>query len=138
MTLRRLSLTIALIAGCDGHEVSVSVTSARIDTVALARAVEGERAIEPSSTFAPEDRDLHALVAVSHVPPDTKFIGAWFAVDAGGVKDLMIDRSEYLAAGGTTSVHFTLSNDGPWPPGAYRFDVQIAGESPRTTAFTVR
>ena len=123
--------------GCDKTIVDFHATTASIDRIELGRGYEGDRATGVGSSFAPSDTALHAVVAVSAVPPDTKITGSWIAVEAAGVKDQLIDRSEYRASTGTTSVHFTLTNDKPWPTGRYRFDVQIEGEPLQSREFDI-
>jgi hypothetical protein len=123
--------------GCDKQIVDFHASTASVDRIELGRGYEGDRATGVGTSFAPSDTALHAVIAVSAVPPDTKITGSWIAVEAAGVKDQLIDRSEFRAIAGTTSVHFTLTNDKPWPTGRYRFDVQIEGEPLQSREFEV-
>lgn len=87
-------------------------------------------------TVYPPDAVFYAQVDLSNAPDDTLLKTSWIAAEVEGTDPgLVIDEVETAAGSGVA--FFTLTNDGPWPPGSYQVDIYLNGELDTTLEFSV-
>jgi hypothetical protein len=118
-----------------GAEASCGCSTAKISKAVLTRGVNDGQPVDEVTSFKTTDTTLHLLVRLSHAPPDTELSAVWSVVDAGGVRDLEIDRATVKTG---DFADFTLTKDDGWPPGKYRVTVSMNGKEAKTLDFQVQ
>jgi hypothetical protein len=99
----------------------------------MARDYYGE---QTTSVYNPEDI-FYCVASLTSSPGESVVQAVWTAVNAEGVEpDQMIDQIELTTKSGT--LHFELSNAGPWPAGSYKVDLYLNGVLDRTVEFIVQ
>ncbi|HFD39519.1 MAG TPA: hypothetical protein ENJ31_06685 [Anaerolineae bacterium] len=112
---------------------SFSASTANIQNARMARDEAGN---DPTTVFAPTDV-FHCVGELKNAPDDTKIKAAWIAVQVEGVEpDFLIGEKELTS--GSSTFHFQLSNDNPWPAGKYKVELYLNGELDTTLEFEVR
>ena len=112
---------------------SFSASTASIKDAKLARDNEGT---QPTTTFSPTDT-FFLLAELANAPDDTKAKASWTAVEVEGEQpNTFIDQAELTSGSGT--LHFKLSNNGPWPAGKYKVDLYLNDKMVKTLEFTVQ
>lgn len=110
-----------------------SVSTAKIADAWLAR---DDAGTERTTVFAP-DEVFYCLVDLQNAPDDTTVKASWTAVEVEGADpNTFIDESELTT--GSDTLHFQLTNEGPWPIGRYKVDLYLNDELDRTLEFEVR
>jgi hypothetical protein len=94
--------------------------------------------IEPSTVFDSQ-AVIHAVVAISNAPADTKFTAAWYVVDVGSASapNTLITSTD-LTADGTRDLDFTLTPTSAWPAGTYRVDISVNGQLDQSATYSVQ
>lgn len=119
---------LAALTACEA-----SFSTAKISDAWMSTDEEGSERV----TSYPPDAAFFAQVDVSNAPDDTTLKTSWIAVDVEGADPgLVIDEVETTTGSGVA--FFTLTNDGPWPPGTYKVDIHLNGELDRTLEFSVQ
>jgi hypothetical protein len=110
----------------------VSASTANIKSAAMAK---DEAGSQPSTTFAPEDT-FYCVVELANAPDDTKVKASWTAVEVEGADpNTFLDQAELTT--GSDTLHFNLTNNGPWPVGKYKVDLYLNDTLDRTLEFRV-
>ena len=110
------------------------IATADIRDAYMARDAAG---VERVTVFSPDDI-FYCIVELENAPAWTKVKVAWYAVDAENVKpNTLIDEYEVTSADSTLPFNL-VSNNGPWPKGAYRARVYLNGWPVRTLNFEVQ
>ena len=94
-------------------------------------------AVDPTTTFAPDDDAFYYVVRVAGVPEGTTLQVVWIAVDIGGVPNWAIKRTEYEVTGDHTAAFTLARGTEPWPGGRYRAELYIDGQLARVSEFVV-
>ena len=101
-----------------------------VKSVTLAKGVQGDQnePVDPTRVFAPQDKTIHAVVAIQDAPADTKFSAAWYAVDVGqaAAPNTLIDKTD-ITTDGSRNIDFTLTSQNVWPAGTYRVEISVNG-----------
>jgi hypothetical protein len=128
--IRGVFVAVALIAALIACGFSAS--TARITNAFLAADPDGA---QPTESFQP-DETFYLLVDLANAPDDTQVKAAWTAADVEGeAPDTLIDEAELTTGDGRLT--FNLTNDGPWPAGAYKVDIYLNEKLERTLEFAV-
>jgi hypothetical protein len=134
MNARRGSWTFVLVAllgatlACGGSVSTANVADAWMST--------DEAGTNRTTVFAP-DADFYAQADLKNAPDGTSVKAVWTAVDVQDTDaGLVINETEFTTGSGL--VHFTLSNDSPWPTGTYRAEIFLGEELVKTLDFTVQ
>ncbi len=93
--------------------------------------------VNPSKTFGPDDV-IHAVVAVKGAPQGTLFTARWLAVDVGDPEqeNKQMDVTE-TEQGGSGNLDFTLTPDGKFLPGTYRFEIYVDNQLIQTRDYSI-
>jgi hypothetical protein len=110
-----------------------SFSTADLDDFKMARDEEGS---QPTSVFAPTET-FHCVGALKNAPEGTTVKAVFTCIEAAGVENHEIDSTEIRSDSGTQTVHFELTNPGPWPIGKYKVDLYLDGELDETLEFEV-
>jgi len=94
--------------------------------------------IEPSTVFDSQ-AVIHAVLAISNAPANTKFTAAWYVVDVGSASapNTLITSTD-LTADGTRDLDFTLTPTSAWPAGTYRVDISVNGQLDQSATYSVQ
>lgn len=112
---------------------SFSASTASIKEAKMARDNEGT---QPTTTFSPTDT-FYCVAELANAPDDTKVKASWTAVEVDGEQpNTSIDQAELTSGSGT--LHFKLSNNGPWPAGKYKVDLYLNDKLDKTLEFSVQ
>lgn len=112
---------------------SFSASTANIKEATMAKDADGN---EPATVFG-QDNVFYCVVELANAPDDTTVKAAWTAIDVAGAEpNTFIDETELTTGSG--SLHFDLTNTGPWPIGTYKVDLYLNGELDRTLEFSVQ
>ncbi len=110
-----------------------SASTANIKDATMAK---DEAGTQPTTTFSPTDT-FYCNVTLANAPSDTKVKASWTAVKAEGAQDnIPLDSSELTSGDGT--LHFKLTNHGPWPAGQYKVDLYLNDKLDKTVTFQVQ
>jgi hypothetical protein len=133
MRLTRLAVLIGVVVVL----MSVSACEASFSTASISEAwMSADEAGDERVTSYAQDATFYAQVDVSNAPDDTALKSSWVAVDVEGADPgLVIDEVEIAVGSGVS--FFTLTNDGPWPVGAYKVDIYLNNELAETVEFSV-
>jgi hypothetical protein len=134
MNARRVSWILVLVAvlgatlACAGSVSTANVADAWMST--------DEDGTNRTTVFA-QDAVMYAQADLKNAADDTSVKAVWTAVDVQDTEPgLVINETEFTTGSGL--VHFTLSNDSPWPTGAYRAEIYLGGELVKTLDFQVQ
>ena len=110
-----------------------SASTANISNARMARDYDGT---EPATIFTP-DATFFCVADLQNAPDDTVVKADWYAVEVEGDEpNTFIDSAEVTS--GSSSLHFELSNQGPWPVGKYKVELFLNGELKDTIEFSVQ
>jgi len=124
--LGALALVVAVLA-CSG-----SVSTAKVAEAWMSTDEAGEAR---TTTFAP-NAVFYAQADLQNAPDDTVIKAVWSAVDVPDVESgMVLTETEFTTGSGL--VHFTLSNDTPWPAGTYKAEIYLNAELVQSLEFTV-
>ena len=131
MDKRRLSLIFAgVLLFLSVLACGFSASTAGLQNARMARDYDGT---DPTTVFTPEET-FYCVADLANAPDDTVVKADWSAVDIEGEQpNTFIDSAEVTS--GTGSLHFELSNQGPWP---YKVELYLNGELKETLEFTVQ
>jgi len=116
---------------------SCQFSTARIEKTEFVKIDSNRKQVNVDSTYSPYDGPFHLFVTIANAPEDTKVKASWYAINAGGDKNKLIDAAE-LTVGNLNELDFTLSLPRPWPLGSYRVDLTLNGKFDRSRAFNVK
>lgn len=88
------------------------------------------------STFHPNDGVLYLIVTMAGIVSEVKIIARWIAIDAGGVKNQLIDEGSWTTDN-KEPFFFDLSLPRPWPVGTYKIDLLLEEKIAKTINFDV-
>jgi hypothetical protein len=125
-------LAISLLLGGLGAACS----NARITSVELAKGRDGDRPVEPTTTFAGTDR-VHLFVGADGVADGAKITVDWIADDAAGGRVFKINTAEAAVESPRRAVFTFYNPERPLPPGRYRAVVRLDGRT-RNVPFEIR
>ena len=125
------ALMVLSLAACGGSAGPVTIQSVR-----LARDNGSGEPGDTVTSFSPGDHIFHAVVELNRIETGLKVRLAWIAVEAGGEKNLEIDRSEFTGLAANT-IHGQIELPNDWPTGRYKLDVYLNDALARSVAFTV-
>ena len=134
MSARKVSIGIGAVA----MVVAVLACSGSVSTANVAEAwmSEDEAGDVRTTSFTP-DAVIYLQADLKNAPDDTVIKAVWTAVDVVDVDPgLVISETELTTGSGL--VHFTLTNDGPWPAGAYKAEIYLNQELVQTLEFSVQ
>ena len=96
-----------------------------------------DEAGEARTTSNAPDAVLYAQADLKNAPDDSTIKAVWTTVEVAGAEPgLVINETEFTTGSGL--VHFTLSNDGPWPAGSYKVEISLGEELVKTLEFSVQ
>jgi hypothetical protein len=121
-TLSSALLIASLIAGCEFH-----LSTANIKDATLAKDVsEAMEPVDPTTTFATNDRVIHCLVTLGNAPDETKVKAEWKTVNVEGVPaDQTIVANDVEGGGGKDVIDFTMKSPNDLPPGDYKVNLYL-------------
>jgi hypothetical protein len=110
-----------------------SASTANLQNVRMARDYDGT---DPTNVFTPEET-FYCVANLQNAPADSVVRADWYAVAIEGEEpNFFIDSAEVTSGDG--SLHFELSNPGPWPVGTYKVELYLNDELKETLEFTVQ
>jgi hypothetical protein len=118
-----LSALALLSLACD-----FKFSTARIVQAQLSKAVnEQKEPVAPTTSFASNDRIIHAVVWLATAPEDTKVKARWLAVKVEGTPANQLIAETSVDAGGLNNIiDFTLEpSENGLPPGAYKVELYL-------------
>jgi hypothetical protein len=106
-----------------------TVTQARIQTASGA----------PATEFAADTSEFICAWEVEGVAAGTEIVGAWVAVDTGGVAppNYKIDEAKLMLNGPTEGTFSLTKSAKNWPAGRYQVEIFLAGTLVKTVPFVV-
>lgn len=133
MNTRKVSIGVGAVA----MVIALLACSGSVSTANVAEAwMSADEAGEVRTTSYGPDAVIYAQADLRNAPEDTLIKAVWTAVDVVDVEPgMVISESELTTGSGV--VYFTLTNDGPWPTGAYRVEIFVNAERVQTLDFTV-
>jgi len=133
MNARKVTIGIGAVA----MVVAVLACSGSVSTAKVGEAwMSTDEAGEARTTVFAPNAVFYAQAELQNAPDDTVIKAVWTAVDAVDVEPgMVISETEFTTGSGL--VHFTLSNDNPWPTGTYKADILLNAELVQTLEFTV-
>jgi len=122
-------LVIALsVLACSG-----SVTTANIADAWMSTDEEGNN----RTTVYTPNAVFYVQADLRNAPDDTRLKAVWIAVDVEGADpNLTIYETEFVSGSGL--VHFSLSNNNPWPQGKYKVELYLDDKLAKTVEFEVK
>lgn len=134
MNARKVAIGVGAVAmvfavlACSG-----SVSTANVAEAWMSADEPGD---ERTTSYAPE-AVFYAQADLQNAPDDTVIKAVWTAVDVVDVEPgMVISETEFTTGSGL--VHFTLSNDSPWPTGTYKAEIFLGEELAATLEFSVQ
>jgi hypothetical protein len=134
MNARKVSIGVGAVAmvlavlACSGSVSTAKVAEAWMST--------DEAGDVRTTSYAPE-AVFYAQADLQNAPDDTVIKAVWTAVEVVDVEPgLVISETEFTTGSGL--VHFTLSNDSPWPTGTYKAEIFMGEELVETLEFSVQ
>jgi hypothetical protein len=119
------------VAGSQAATTSSSGSSVINDAYMVSKADGGVTVTDVYAT----DEPFYLILDLANAPADTTSKAVWYAVNVEGVDpNTKIDEAEIQGNGEIT---FDLSNNGPWPIGAYQVEVYVNNALDRTLQFAV-
>jgi hypothetical protein len=120
--------------------VSFSTGEMTVKEVTLAKGFQDGKAVNPTTTFSPQDNPLHSVVTMENVKDGTQLKGVWTAIDAGGEQNFEIGSKAITAtfAYQSYTAHFTIDLPQAWPVGKYKFELFINDKLEKSVNFTVQ
>ena len=110
-----------------------SASTANITNVRMARDYDGT---DPTTVFTP-DETFYCVADLQNAPDDSVVRADWYAVEVEGAEpNTFIDSAEVTS--GSSSLHFELNNNGPWPIGTYKVELYLNEELKDTIEFSVQ
>jgi outer membrane usher protein FimD/PapC len=109
-----------------------------IESATLAKGVDQNEPVDPTSVFAPSDLELHLVVKVADAVEGTSLKAVWSVVDVQDYTPEVIDEVPYTLSGGENVADFTLSNDQPWPVGKYKVELYLNDQLVQTLEYEVQ
>ena len=110
-----------------------SASTANISYARMARDYDGT---DPTTVFTP-DETFFCVADLQNAPDGTVIKADWYAVEVEGEEPkTFIDSAEVTS--GSSSLHFELSNQGPWPVGKFKVELFLNGELKETIEFSVQ
>ncbi len=133
MKLTRLVVLIGVVAVL----MSVSACEASFSTANISDAwMSADEAGDERVTSYGRDAVFYVQVDVSNAPDDTALKTSWVVVDVEGADPgLILDETETTFGDGVA--YFALTNEGPWPEGAYKVEIYLNNELADTVEFAV-
>jgi len=133
MNVRKVSIGIGVVA----MVAAVLACSGSVSTANVAEAwMSSDEAGDVRTTSFAPDAVFYAQADLKNAPDDTVIKAVWTAVDVVDVEPgMLISETEFATGSGL--VHFTLSNDNPWPAGTYKVEIFLGEELVETLEFTV-
>ncbi len=123
-----LLVIVLSVLACSG-----SVTTANIADAWMSTDEEGNN----RTTVYTPNAVFYVQADLRNAPDDTKLKAVWIAVDVEGVDpNLTIYETEFVSGSGL--VHFSLSNDNPWPQGKYKVELYLDDKLAKTVEFEVK
>ena len=134
MNARKVSIGIGAVA----MVVAVLACSGSVSTAKVGEAwMSTDEAGEARTTSYAPDAVFYAQADLQNAPDDSVIKAVWTAVDAVDVEPgMVISETEFTTGSGL--VHFTLSNDNPWPTGTYKVEIFLGEEQVQTLEFSVQ
>lgn len=134
MNARKVSIGVGAVA----MMLAVLACSGSVSTAKVAEAwmSADETGDVRTTSYAPE-AVFYAQADLQNAPDDTVIKAVWTAVDVVDVEPgTVISETEFTTGSGL--VHFTLSNDNPWPTGTYKAEIFLGEELVETLEFSVQ
>ena len=125
--MKKLSIALILLIGAQTLTAcSVQFSTARVGNAQLCKAVSDKyEAINPTTSFATTDKELHCLVQINNAPDDTKLRARWIAVNVPGMEaNEKLVETDLPAAGGRNA-DFRLTAKNGLPPGEYKVEIYL-------------
>jgi hypothetical protein len=134
MNARKVSIGVAAVA----MGLAVLACSGSVSTANVAEAwMSADEAGDVRTTSYAPDAVFYAQADLQNAPDDTVIKAVWTAVDVVDVEPgMVISETEFTTGSGL--VHFTLSNDSPWPTGTYKAEIFLGEELVQTLEFSVQ
>lgn len=89
----------------------------------------------PTNVYSQSD-PFYCIVTLENAPDDTNVKAIWTAVEVEGeAANTLIQEKELTT--GLQTLTFSLTNDGLWPVGKYKVDIQLNGTTVETVEFQV-
>lgn len=131
-----------ILAAAGALTASVSFTtggSQAVKEVTLAKGYQNGEAVNPTTTFSPQDNPLHSVVKLENTKAGTLLKSVWTAVDAGGEQNFEIgSKTLTLTDARNYTADYTVELPKPWPVGKYKFELYINDKLEKTVNFTVQ
>jgi hypothetical protein len=134
-TMARIIGVIALLSLAVQPACEFEFSTANIGSVTLSRDYQNGKIVDPTETFSPRNRTIHAVVEVNNAPAGT-VVGANWIVLYGG-KQEVVSRTIVLEGLHQKVVHFDLWNQRDWERGTYQVEITLDGKVKRTIDFRV-
>ena len=144
----RASLLIFAVAACskkdaepapDTTPAPAPPANPTVSTIELGRRIGSDKRVtDTTSVFARRDT-IYLAVVTDNTSPTTNLTARWSFVSTGQVVDSTAQAVAPSASAGTVSVtEFHIAKPSGWPPGKYKVDVTMDGQSVGSREFEVR
>jgi hypothetical protein len=100
---------------------------------------DGTRKVTPEGFEFPSSTQVLRFNLPRNRYPGTVYKGTWMVENAEEVRPGFVISTAETRPGVAKFVFFTLTmENGGWPPGVYRLDIQVDGKLARSERFTIR
>jgi hypothetical protein len=135
-----LALALPIVIGCSKKEPEMSTTESTTQSTVSVTAVDlgksigtDNRVTEPTETFKPNDV-IYATVITNGASPNTVLRATWTFQDGQ-----VVSQSErVIAPTGATATEFHIEKPDGLPPGKYRVQVSLDGNTVQVKEFEVK
>lgn len=125
--MKKLTITLILLVSAYALTAcNVQFSTASVGNAQLCKTVSDKyEAINPTTSFATTDKEIHCLVQINNAPSDTKLRARWIAVNAPGMEanEKLIETD--LSAAGGHNADFRLTAKNGLPPGTYKVEIYL-------------
>jgi len=139
-----LALTVILLAGCAGGEVSLpgASPSTPLSKATMCQSVNPQTGepVEPTTSFATDTAEIFCSVKLANAPSGTEIKSEWIFVkgETGDAVDYLIDTWNTTAAG-SGYISFSITRpEGNWPMGDYKVVLYLDGKEVTSAPFKIQ
>jgi hypothetical protein len=114
--------------------------SGLINKVTMAQDTQGANKdpVNPTTVFQPS-ATIHAVVAISNAPANSRFKAIWFATNVANTDcNTQVGQPYELTTDGTRNIDFILTPNSTWPTGTYRVEIYVNDSLDQVVVYTVQ
>lgn len=140
---KQFALLLALIAiSLAGLACAMGGTPAVTKIELCSDVQDNNQCIDPTNSFTPSQRDLHALVYIQNMTVENQLTVKWYVISAQDAEGKQygneeINNAQHSPGSGTGTIDFTLKTAVEWPVGSYKVEVYLDDTLAQTAEFSI-